>query len=304
MKIVSRPDTTHRRVAAIGMFDGVHKGHLALIEYVRRQAERLRLVPSVVTFLNHPLKVIQPGKAPRRLTSNAQRVERLAAAGIRDIIMLDFNENLRRMDAEVFLWHLKEEYAVDALVVGFNNRFGFGRTGDINQYKEIGRRLGMEIIEAPEFKLDDGAKISSSRIRNLIASGDVDRAAEMLGYAPGFSGKVIAGRKLGRSLGFPTANLQPDDPNKLLPAAGVYAVDVVMPDGTKHRGVMNIGNRPTVVESEDMSIEVHIIDYEGWLYGDVLEVELLKRLRDEKHFPDLQVLKKQISDDVAVASTI
>lgn len=303
MKIVSRPDTRNRRVAAIGMFDGVHKGHLALIEFVMRQAEKLQLVPSVVTFLNHPMKVLKPSLAPKRLTTNAQRVEMLGGAGIRDVILLDFNDNLRQMKADEFLWRLKNEYGVDALVVGFNNRFGRGCVDGIEQYREIGKRLGMEIIEAPEFRLDN-KKVSSSEIRKLMTAGDVEQAAGMLGYYPRFDAKVVSGQKLGRSLGFPTANLELLDDEVQLPLGGVYAVNVDLPDGTKRRGVLNIGSRPTVGDGDETFIEAHILDYEGWLYGDVLGIELLKRLRDEQQFDNLDALKRQIAADVEQARKI
>lgn len=300
MKIVSRPDTQNRRIAAIGMFDGVHKGHLALIEFVLRNAERLQLVPSLVTFLNHPMKVIKPSLSPKRLTPNSRRVEMLGSAGIRDVILLDFTNNLRNMSADEFLWKLKNEYGVDALVVGFNNRFGNGRVDGIDQYKEIGRRLGMEIIPAQEYTFE-GQKVSSSEIRRLLISGNIEAATKLLGYAPNFEAKVVTGQKLGRSLGFPTANLELLDNEILLPLGGVYAVNVDLPDGSKHRGVLNIGSRPTVTEGKDVTIEAHIIDYEGWLYGDVLRIELLKRLRDEHQFNNIDALKRQIAADVEKA---
>ena len=305
MKIVSRPDTeNHRRIAAIGMFDGVHKGHLTLIGYLMRQGERLGLVPTVVTFLNHPLKVVNPNLAPKRLTSNARRVELLARAGIRDVVMLDFNENLRGMSAEQFLGQLKRDYGVDALVVGFNNRFGKGRVDGIDQYKVIGDKLGMRILEAPEMRMDNGNKVSSSQIRTLLVNGDVTKAAHMLGYAYAFQAKVIAGQQVGRTLGFPTANLQLMDCEMQIPGTGVYVVDVEMPDGLKRRGVLNIGSRPTVVNNGNTSIEVHILDYDGWLYDDVLGVEFLTRLRDEKHFAGLDRLKRQIAADVTKARKV
>lgn len=304
MKIISRPDTRNRRVAAIGMFDGVHRGHLALIEFVLRNAEGLQMVPAVVTFLNHPMKVINPSLAPKRLTTNAQRIEKLGGAGIRDVILLDFNENLRQMRADEFLWKLKNEYGVHALVVGYNNRFGRGCVDGIKQYEKIGKQLGMKIIGAPEFKIDSNTKVSSSEIRKLIAEGNIDLATEMLGYYPQFEAKVVNGQKLGRSLGFPTANLELLDDEIRLPIGGVYAVNIDLPDGTKRRGVLNIGSRPTVGDGEDVFIEAHILDYEGWLYGDVLGVELLKRLRYEQRFDSLDALRRQITLDVEQARKI
>ncbi|MDE5555956.1 MAG: riboflavin biosynthesis protein RibF [Muribaculaceae bacterium] len=296
--------TTTGKVATVGMFDGVHRGHRALLSQVTDEAKRRGAEAWVFTFGSHPLALIAPEKAPSPLMTTADKVSALKDAGVSGVEVLDFNEALRSLTAEEFLTMLRDRFGVSVLVMGFNHRFGRDRISDINHYQEIGRRLGMEIVRANELRDDDiEATICSSSIREAIAEGDVRAAADMLGRPYALHGKVVEGKQLGRKIGFPTANVRLTDPAMLTPLKGVYAVDVTLPDGQKRRGMLNIGVRPTVDNASrpEVSIEVHIIDWSGDLYGHDVTIEFLTRLRDEQRFPDLTALTHQLQKDKSLA---
>lgn len=292
------------KVATVGMFDGVHRGHRSLLDRVITESRKRDGEAWVFTFAAHPLALIAPDKAPLPLMTPEDKVEALKASGIDGVDVLDFNEALRSMTAEEFMTMLRSRYGVGVLVMGFNHRFGRDRVSDLNHYQEIGRRTGVEIVKADELRDDElSATICSSSIREAIAEGDVKAAAAMLGRPYILHGEVIEGKQLGRKLGFPTANIRLSDPAMLTPLQGVYAVDVRLPDGTVSRGMLNIGLRPTVdkTSSPEMSIEVHIIGWNGNLYGESIAVEFLSRLRDEQRFADIEALKRQLEKDKALA---
>lgn len=295
------------KVATVGMFDGVHRGHRALLTRVIDEAKPRGGEAWVFTFANHPLALIAPEKAPSPLMTTTDKVNALKNAGVDGVEVLDFDEALRSLTAEEFLTMLRDRYGVSVLVMGFNHRFGRDRVSDINHYQEIGRRLGIEIVQADELRDDDiDATICSSSIREAIAEGDVRAAADMLGRPYTLHGRVVEGKQLGRKIGFPTANVKLTDTAMLTPLKGVYAVDVVLPDGQKRRGMLNIGIRPTVDNAvhPEVSIEVHIIDWSGDLYGQNLTIEFLTRLRDEQLFPDLPSLKHQLQKDKSLATSL
>lgn len=297
MEIIRRTNTRRRRIAAIGMYDGVHVGHRFLIDFVRDEAARRRLTPSVVTFSEHPLNVVAPLRAPGLLTTFDQRMEMLEADGVADCVVLQFNDKLRRMSAREFLKNLKDKYAVDALVVGFNNRFGRDVTDGLDEYRRIGKEIGMEIIGAPEYK-GKGSPVSSSIIRRYLSEGNIKKTNESLGRVFTMVGRVTSGKGIGRRMGFPTANLVPLIPQLLIPRTGVYSVVVTTPDGTRRPGMLNIGFRPTIETGPaEMSIEVNILDYAGYLYDEVLTVEFVERLRNEKRFADTGKLSAQLASD-------
>lgn len=283
------------------MYDGVHRGHRYLIDFLRIEAARRQLTPAVVTFRNHPMSVVRPEAAPQSLTSTADRMHLLAEAGADDVILLDFNDRMRRMSARRFLSMLKKRFGIDALVVGFNNRFGRDRVDGIDQYRAIGEKIGMDIIGAPEYR--DDAPISSSAIRSYLYEGDIARANAALGYNYRFSGVVKEGKQIGRTIGFPTANITPAWPGILIPAPGAYAVIVTVPDGTRHGGMLNIGYRPTVDHAAhpQQTIEVNIFDFDGELYDATIEIEFVARLRAEKKFASLDKLKSQLATDARKA---
>ncbi len=305
--IIKRGNTKSRRIAAIGMWDGIHTGHKFLIDYLKLEASPRGLVPAVVTFETHPLSVVAPERAPRLLTTPEKKFEMLTDAGAEDVIVVDFTPKLQHMSARQFLSMLHKRFAIDALVVGFNNRFGRDRLEGLEQYQAIGNELGIEIIGAPEYT---GAheKVSSSVVRALIEEGNVAKAAKLLGRPYELTGEVVSGEHLGTSLGFPTANLRPENDNAVIPAIGVYAAYTVTPDGLKRPTIVNIGVRPTVTandaEPANITIEAHILDYSGYLYGETISLLFVERIRDEKKFNSLDKLRKALADDAHKARNI
>ncbi|MCM1076947.1 MAG: riboflavin biosynthesis protein RibF [Bacteroides sp.] len=301
MRLITKSDTSRRRIAAVGMYDGVHAGHKFLIDYLRLEAGTRGLTPSVITFSRHPLSVVRPLEAPGLLTSLEDRVRRLGAAGVDDIVILTFNDRLRYKSAKDFLEMLHKSYGIDALVLGFNNRFGHDRPKSIDEYKAIGEETGVEIIPAPEYH-GAGAPVSSSNIRHHLLSGSPEKAAEALGYPYALRGIVVNGQRLGRSLGFPTANIKISNRELLVPKPGAYAAIVVTPDGERRKAMVNIGFRPTVNMSDgqgELSIEAHILDYTGYLYDEEVTVEFVKFLRQERKFSSTDKLREQLTRDAA-----
>ena len=284
------------------MFDGVHRGHRALLDRLRREASVRGASPVVFTFDRHPLAHIAPERAPGALMTVSDKVDALKSTGIEDIEVLHFDEKLRSLTARQFLTMLHDDFGITALLMGFNHRFGSDRLDDLKQYEAIGREIGIEIVRADELR--DPAELSraicSSSIREAIAEGDVTAAAKMLGRPFALRGKVVHGRQLGRTIGFPTANIEPSESALLVPRRGVYAVDVVLPGGERRRGMLNIGVRPTVDNSARPapSVEVYIIDWHGDLYDKEIELEFIKRLRDERRFSDLDALRRQLALDL------
>ena len=288
------------RFATVGMFDGVHRGHLSLVRRLIDEAGERSLTPTVFTFDRHPLSLIAPDRAPALLTTVGEKAAKLRQAGVADVEVLSFDEALRALTAEEFLMMLRDRYGVKALLMGFNHRFGSDRISRIEDYEAIGLRLGVEIVRADELRDSSlPASVSSSAIRDALSRGDVAAAARMLGYNYKLWGKVVPGRQLGRTIGFPTANMEFADSGLMVPGAGVYAVDVTIPDGGCRRGMMNIGRRPTVDFSSRPAVtaEVHVIDWSGNLYGKEISVEFLDRIRDEMRFPDIDALRRRITAD-------
>lgn len=320
MKVIERGNTRRHRVAAIGMYDGVHLGHRFLIDFLRHEASDRDLTPAVVTFREHPLKIVRPDETPALLTSLEDRLRLLAEEGVKDVILLTFDENMRYSTARQFLMMLHKRFAVDALVVGFNNRFGRNIEDGIEQYRSVGREIGLEIIEAPEYIDRTGTHISSSIIRRLLEDRKVAEAYRLLGRRFTLRGTVVKGNGLGRKIGYPTANISPEFPELMTPGEGVYVAQAVLPDGQRYPAVVNIGRRPTVsqedtggdetteefVENTGQSpapvvIEVHVINYKGYLYDDEISIEFVDFLREEQKFPSVEKLRDQLEKDVREA---
>lgn len=308
MKLISSPDTSRRRIAAVGMYDGVHLGHRFLIDYLGVEARSRGLVPSVVTFVRHPLTVVRPMEAPALLDALEDRMLSLGEAGAEDVIVLEFNDRLHHMSAEKFLARLKSKFAIDALVIGFNNRIGHDLPATIEQYRTIGSNVGIDIIPAPEYR-GAGAPVSSSAIRHYLQEGEVEKATEALGHYFTMRGLVVGGKQLGRTLGFPTANIRPLSPDILMPRQGVYAAWVTTPDGCRRKAVVNIGFRPTVndkdsTEEAHLTIEAHIIGYQGYIYDEEVKLEFVKWLRPERRFASTEKLAAQVKDDIEAAEKV
>ncbi len=296
MNIFTRGNMRNRRIAAIGMFDGVHRGHRFLIEFLKTEGERRGLTPTVVTFADHPLAVVRPSECPPLITTVDQKMSLLQEAGIDDCVLLPFSDRLRRQSAHQFLKRLKENYAVDALVIGFNHSFGHDRLKGIDAYRAIGDEVGIEILPAPEYKGADGS-VSSSQIRGYIGSERLDLANAALGHNFTIEGKVVEGNRIGRTIGYPTANVELLSNRQIMPPVGVFAGIVTTEDGVRRKAMINVGRRPTVESRGSIHIEVYILDYLGYIYGQKIIVEFVARIREEKRFSSLDKLKAQLAID-------
>ncbi len=284
----------------IGMFDGMHRGHRAVLEALTQHAVAAALARVAVTFREHP-KNVTLGHAPPSITSLEHRLHLLERAGVDATLVLDFNAALRALSAHEFLKRFVHEgLAARVLVLGWDSKFGRRREGTYEHVAPLAAVMGIETFAVPPVILH-GRPVSSTAIREAIALGDLASAHEMLGRRPSLYGTVIAGDGRGRGLGFPTANL--DLHHELLPPAGVYIVKAADEECTR-LGVMNVGSRPTVSHDEDVSVEVHLIDFEGDLYGRQLEVRLLAFLREERRFSGLEELRAAIARDVTRAREV
>ncbi len=295
-------ESRQRLMMTVGTFDGVHRGHRMLLQQLGDEAAKAGMEPAVVTFGQHPLSLIDPARCPRQLTTIDER-RALLEQQVGRVIVLDFTERLRSLTAEQFLTMLRDDYGAAALLLGFNNHIGSDRKG-YDELLPIANHLGIKFIREDELQLGDIGAVCSSTVRSLIAAGDMSAATALLGHPYPLSGTVTHGRALGRTIGFPTANIEVESPLKLIPAAGVYAgyVDVT---GERHPVMVNIGHRPTVDGTDSkMSIEAHIIDFQRILYGQQLSLQLINRLRSERRFPTLDALRTQLTLDAEATKGI
>jgi riboflavin kinase/FMN adenylyltransferase len=289
-----RPAHWVQPVLALGNFDGVHRGHRKILERVRRGASEHGVTSVVMTFDPHPSRVVRPDKAPPLLMTTAQKLEALAAAGLHGAAIVRFTQALSCWDPEMFVRVVLVDWLRVAEVwVGANFLFGHDRSGNFSMLRTLGARYGFraEKIDAVRYK---DFVVSSTRIRRLISEGRVDEAAALLGHEYYVDGTVVKGDRRGTQIGFPTANLCTD--NELLPPNGVYATtarvgDVVYPS------ITNVGIRPTVDTSGRITVESHIFNFERDLYGTSIQIGFVQRLRDERAFESLDLLKAQIADD-------
>lgn len=281
----------------IGFFDGVHQGHRYLLQQLEELAAANGLSAAAVTFDRHPRTVVQSDFVPSLLTTQEEKLALLSRAFSGKIIVLPFTQELSEMTAKEFMQNiLREKLNAELLLMGYNHRFGHGG-GNPEDYVTWGQETGIKVCLA---KALAGEKVSSSRIRNLISLGEVKKANNLLGYPYFLTGKVTEGKQIGRQIGFPTANLTLLE-QKLMPACGVYAVWVTMPDHSKRGGMLCIGHRPTVEQNGEISVEVHIFDFNGDLYGTSISIDFIEKLRDERHFDSLEELQKQLILDAALA---
>jgi riboflavin kinase / FMN adenylyltransferase len=283
--------------ATVGFFDGLHAGHRFLIEELKATAKIQNLKSVVITFAVHPLKVLNSGFRPEILTTLPEKLTQLTSTGIDACIVLDFTISMANLSAYEFLETiLKDKFNVHTLLVGHDHRFGHNRTDGFPEYKKYGEALGMNVISCLQYNTDIDNHISSSEIRNALKKGEVESANRLLTYEYSITGRVIEGFKVGRTIGYPTANLAISDPDKLIPAIGVYAVRVKWNSST-YKGMLNIGHRPTLENGNNISIEVHILDFKEDIYTQVLEVDFICKIRDEKKFKDIDELKEQLQND-------
>lgn len=279
--------------ATIGFFDGVHRGHRFLLDELKARAACAGFPSLVVSFADSPSRVLSPDLPVRLLTTPLEKMARFRQIGVDYCLMLDFNEKLVGMTAAQFLALLKGRFGVRRLLLGYDHRFGSDGLRSLADYRRVADGLGLMLEQAAPFAVD-GRVVGSRVIRGLLADGLVERANALLGYAYELTGRVEHGRAIGRTIGFPTANLAVS-PRKLLPKDGVYAVETVL-DGAAYKGLLNIGTRPTV-SGGGQTVEAHIVGFSGDVYGRSLTVAVRRRLRDERKFDSLEALEQQIEID-------
>lgn len=296
-----RPARWSQPVLALGNFDGLHRGHAKIIERIRRGASERGGTAVVLTFDPHPPRVLRPDKAPPLLMTQAQKLEALQRAGVQGVAIVRFTRALSRWEPEAFVRQVLVDWLRVAEVwVGGDFLFGRDRTGNFSVLRALGQQLGFRAEKIDPIRYKEFV-VSSTRIRRLIAEGRVDEAGALLGHHYAIGGVVVHGAHRGRELGFPTANL--DTLNELVPPHGVYATLVAI-DSVIRASVTNIGVRPTFGPADAVSVETHVIGEVEDLYGRVVQLAFLQRLRDERHFPDLNALKEQIGADVRRAAAL
>lgn len=296
MRLIDTPHTSHftPTVATIGFFDGVHIGHRYLIDQVKRVAEERLLPSAVITFPVHPRKVMQTDYQPALLCGYDEKIMRLGATGIDFCIPLNFTKEISQMSAHDFMRDiLKKTFAIDTLLIGYDHRFGHNRSDGFDEYRQYGLEVGIDVIQAKQY---DEEYVSSSWIRQLLSEGEVQKAAHLLGYNYTITGKIVEGFKVGRTIGFPTANIQVWERYKVIPAFGVYAVFAHV-DGVRYNAMLYIGKRPTLHNGDNISIEVNLFDFDGDLYNKELTAEFLEFVRPDEKFIDIETLRKRIAQD-------
>jgi riboflavin kinase/FMN adenylyltransferase len=288
----------HNPVLALGNFDGLHRGHMKIIDRVRRRAGERGGTPAAMTFDPHPPRVLRPDKAPSLLMTKEQKIEALARSGMHGVAVVRFTEALSQWDPETFVRTVLVEWLhVVEVWVGANFLFGHDRAGNYSVLRSLGARHGFraEKIDAVRYK---DFVVSSTRVRRLLAEGRVDEAAALLGHHYFIDGRVVRGAGRGRELGFPTANLE--TANELLPPSGVYATTATI-DGVLRPSVTNIGLRPTFGDVDRLVVETHVLDDSADLYDRAIRLSFVQRLRDERAFADVDALRAQIDADCRAA---
>jgi riboflavin kinase/FMN adenylyltransferase len=285
---------------AIGVFDGVHLGHRAVLERTRTDAAAAGGIAAAVTFDPHPARVLRPEKAPRLLTSTGHKLRIIRSLGIEHVVVISFSSEFAALEPEAFIRQLAASCQLREICVGHEWCFGRNRTGNLALLDRLGRTLGFDEVGVPAVTVD-GENVSSTTIRCAIETGDLARAARLLGRPYAVLGTVRKGDQIGRQLGFPTANLAAH--HEQFPPNGVYAVEILR-GSARHPGVANIGVRPTIAAaSGERILEVHLFDFDAHLYGEDLEVIFRHHLRPEQKFSSLDTLRTQIAADAAAAKT-
>ncbi|MDY5823994.1 MAG: bifunctional riboflavin kinase/FAD synthetase [Candidatus Coprenecus sp.] len=284
-------------VAATGFFDGVHTGHRAVLQILKDTARGLGQRSCVITFWPHPRTVLQQDASSLRLlTSIDEKRKLIMEAGIDDFIVIPFNREFSRLDASSFIRkYLIEMYNVSTLVIGYDHRLGNSSCRTREELEEIAHQEGL-VTKVVDEKFCGDIEVSSTKIRKVLTDGDVVMASKMLGYNYSLYGVVVLGNMIGRTIGFPTANMQLYEPLKMVPANGVYHVKATVM-GKVHDGICNVGNRPTVGKGNERTIETHILNFDEQIYGLDIGIEFVSRIRDERRFSSMEELKTQIESD-------
>lgn len=282
-------------VLTIGSFDGVHAGHKAILKNVAEAAKVASGESIVITFEPHPRKIIQPDKVLGLLTSLEDKIAKIEAEGIDHIVVVPFSRDFSMMDARAYVQDfLYRTFLPHTLIIGYDHHFGHNREGNIETLRAL-LPPEVKVVEIEE-QLIQEAHVSSTKIRNAIIDGDMAKVAEMLSSPYSIEAMVVHGNKIGRTIGYPTANLQVTYPDILVPGIGIYAV-LIKIDDTLHKGMMSIGKRPTVTDSGLVTLEVNILDFERDIYGAKVKVYFIDYIRGEEKLPGLEALKAKIAED-------
>lgn len=284
-------------VAATGFFDGVHKGHRKVLDTLCNIARSEGKRSAVVTFWPHPRSVLQQNADNLRLLNSLdEKRELIKRAGVDDFFVLPFSKEFSLLSSREFVAdYLRDRFGVSTLIIGYDHRMGHSSTETQADFMNMSAEEGVKVVRVSEF-VEDDLTVSSTKIRNYLVAGELAKANEFLGYNYSLKGVVVSGKKLGRKIGFPTANLALYEPLKVIPGGGVYGVRVEML-GKEYKGVCNIGTRPTVNSTEERTIETHILDFNEDIYGLDMRVEFFFKIRDEVKFASLEELASQIEKD-------
>lgn len=289
--------------ATIGFFDGVHRGHCFLLNELKQAAAARGMQSMVITFGQHPRCALQTDYRPLMLTTTEHKLQLIENCGIDVCVVLYFDEAFSRLTARQFMQqYLFEALQVRCLLIGHDHRFGCNRSDGFEQYRLYGDEMGIEVLQAPALS-ESGITCSSSAVRRLLEAGEVRQAAQLLDRPYSLCGMVVEGRRVGRQLGFPTANLRPVSADLLIPANGVYAVRAEV-DGQCYGAMLNIGRRPTLNNGNDCTIEAHLFHFSGNLYGKSLCLHFVERLRDEQRFDSIDALRAQLCVDARMAQQL
>ena len=285
-------------VLTIGTFDGVHVGHQKIIERLNEEAQKIEGESVLFTFYPHPRIVLYPDSHGLKLIqTQVEKLDKLRRRGLDNLIVYPFTRDFSRLTAIEFVRdYLVNELEVKKLVIGYDHHFGKNREGNIDFLKDVSDTYGFEVIEISAQDIDE-VNVSSTKIRNSIMNGEMSKAATYLGESFELHGRVIRGKSLGKDIGYPTANIDIETELKLVPANGVYAVNVLVPKYGIFEGMMNIGFNPTIENSDNVSIEVHLFDFKKDIYNEYVTVQFLSRIRDEKKFESIHQLKDQLHED-------
>ena len=288
-------NSTDNTILTIGTFDGVHLGHQKVLERLTNSAKENNLESTVLTFFPHPRTILNPNKPLKLINSVKERTELLNRSKVDNLIIHPFDKNFSELDPEKYVVEiLVKKLKAKIILIGYDHKFGKNRTADITDLKIYGKKYGFKVIEIKAEEISNIA-ISSTKIRKAISEGNISTVKKYLGYDFSLSGKIVHGKSIGRTLGFPTANIEVKEEYKLLPKNGVYLIQSVI-NHNKYFGMMNIGIKPTIKESSK-TIEVNFFDFEGDLYHKNIEVNIKKFIRDEIKFDSLELLKSQILKD-------
>lgn len=293
------PDFDKKVAASIGFFDGVHRGHRFLISQLKAEARKAGLPSAVITFPIHPRKVLHTDYQPDLLNSFEEKLHQLSTTGVDYCFVLNFTRDIAEIPAKEFIRdYLSKKLNVEILLIGYDHKFGKGRTDGFEQYRQYGESCGMKVIQADSIQEKD-IHISSTTIRKLLIHGKVKEAAQILSYNYMIEGIVVDGNKMGREMGYPTANIELEETGKIIPQDGVYATWVYI-DGKKYKGMTYIGNRPSLFLKGEKRIETNLLDFEGDLYGKKIGIEFIHHIRHDRKFGLIEELQRQLDKDMKI----